>query len=131
MRSYRAKYSESKEYVVYQKFRYSAKKQGIRGFLATTFAAISIGLLTPLPDEIFVIPAMAKGFQSFMPGLALDTAAAYSYVTYKGIGALFLILTLIFGVQYLRDAIREKQKHVKDLHDKAKRTVKKHLSVFL
>jgi type II secretory pathway component PulF len=141
MRKYRAKYSESEEFIVYHKFRYNSVQRGIKGFLATTFAAISIGLLTPLPDEIFVIPAIAKFFQGVMPHLELNTATLYAYGAYKGIGLLFLILTMIFGVQYLRDAFAKKKRHIKKLHhglktrtrnvhEKTKATVKKHLSVF-
>ena len=137
---YKTRNSESKEYIVYRKFHYTPRQRGIRGFLATTFAAMAIFTLLPLPDELIVIPALSKLVISLQP-MELSSAAIYAYGIYKGLGILFLAIALIFGVEYVLDAFRSKVQHIKkahkDLHrnvkaahDKTKATVKKHLSAF-
>src|SRR3990172_13098300 len=139
-RRFRVKYSESEEYIVYRKFHYSSRGHGIRGFLATTFSAVAIFLLMPLPDEIIVIPALAKLVISLQP-MEFSSAAIYAYGIYKGLGLLFLALALVFGVQYLKESFDKKVRHikkahkdigrnVKNAHAKTKATVKKHLSAF-
>ncbi|MEM2874160.1 MAG: hypothetical protein QW063_01785 [Candidatus Nanoarchaeia archaeon] len=114
---YKTKYSESEEFTVYRYFHYTPKQLGVRGFLATICAAITVFLLTPLPDEIFIIPVLAKAWQ-YVLQLELDTAILYAYGTYKGTGILFLLLTLLFGAQYLRDAIIAKTKAIKEMRNK-------------
>ncbi|MFN7088809.1 MAG: hypothetical protein ACK4NX_03285, partial [Candidatus Paceibacteria bacterium] len=109
---YKTKYSESEEFAVYRFFHYTPRQLGIRGFLATTCAAITVFLLTPLPDEIFIIPALAKALQHLF-SMEFDTATLYAYGIYKSIGILFLLLTLLFGAQYLRDAIIAKTKDIR------------------
>ncbi len=114
---FRAKYSESDEYTIYRYYHYTPRQLGLRGFLATACAAIALFLLIPLPDELFVIPPMAAAFQTFLH-VEFHMATIYAYATYKAIGLIFLGLTLLFGVQYLRDALFAKIKHVKDAHKK-------------
>jgi hypothetical protein len=119
---YKTKYSESEEFTVYRYFHYTPRQLGIRGFLATTCAAITIFLLIPLPDEIIVIPAIAKALQHAFQ-LEFNSAIGYAYGIYKSIGLVFLCLALLFGAQYLRDALLAKVKYVKDTHHKVQNYV--------
>ena len=110
---FKTKYSESEEYTVYRYFHYTPRQLGIRGFLATVCAAITIFVLFPFPDELFVIPALAKALQPVL-NLEFDTAVVYAYGLYKIIGLIFLGLALVFGAQYLRDAFLAKMKYMKE-----------------
>jgi len=120
---FKTKYSESEEYTIYRYFHYTPRQLGIRGFLATVCAAITIFILFPFPDEFFVIPIMAKSLQPFLH-LGFDAAVVYAYGLYKAIGMVFLAFALLFGAQYMRDALLAKARYVKDTHTKVKSYVK-------
>jgi flagellar biosynthesis protein FlhB len=115
---YKIKYSESDEFVVYRYFHYTPRQLGVRGFLATVCAAITVFLLIPLPDEIIIIPAIAKALQCFTE-LEFKSAISYAYIIYKSTGICFLCLSLLFSGQYLRDALWAKIKYFKNI----KRTI--------
>jgi hypothetical protein len=119
---FKTKYSESDEYTVYRYYHYTPRQLGIRGFLATVCAAIAIFILVPFPDEIVVIPAIAKALQHAFQ-LEFNSAIGYAYGVYKAIGLIFLGLALLFGAQYLRDALLAKVKHVKDTERKVRHYV--------
>lgn len=116
--NYKVRYSEDEDIIVYRKFHYTPRQLGIRGFLATVFTALAIFILVPLPDDIFIIPAIAKGVQHLFNIVDFHSALVYSYAFYMALGLLFLSLALIFGAQYLRDAFFAKMKHVKDARKK-------------
>jgi len=118
---FRAKYSESDEYTVYRYYHYTPRQLGIRGFLATVCTAIAVFILFPFPDEIVVIPAIAAGLQHSFHIAEFNDAISYAYGVYKLIGFIFLGLALLFGAQYLRDALLAKVKHVKDAQQKVNR----------
>ena len=132
---FKAKYSESDEYTVYRYYHYTPRQLGIRGFLATVCAAIAIFILVPLPDDIFIIPAIAKGVQHIFSIADFHSAVVYAWASYMALGLFFLSLALLFGVQYLRDALLAKMKYVKDAQQKVNhyareshRTLKKKLA---
>ena len=114
---YKTRYSDADGYTIYRYFHYTPRQLGVRGFLATTCAAVTFFILIPLPDELFVIPAIAKSLQFMFP-MDFDAATVYAYGVYKGAGLLFLGMTVLFGTQYLRDALLAKIKHVKAAQEK-------------
>ena len=122
---FRAKYSEDEDYVVYRKFHYTPRQLGIRGFLATTFAAIAVFLLIPLPDELIVIPPIAAAIQH-LTSIETANATFYAYALYKSIGLIFLALAFILGAEYVRDALFSKARRIhregKELHSKIRET---------
>jgi len=121
--NFRAKYSESDEYTVYRYYHYTPRQLGLRGFLATVCTAIAIFILVPFPDEIVVIPAIAKALQHLFHIAEFNSAVGYAYGIYKSIGLVFLGLALLFGAQYLRDALLAKIRHVKDTQRKVQHYV--------
>jgi len=114
---YKIKHGEADEFRVYRKFSYRPNSLGLRGFLATTFAAIAIFLLIPLPDEILVVPALAKGFQHLLQ-IEFARAATYAYLFYKSIGIIFLILAVILGGSILLERFKKK------VRDRVERSLK-------
>ncbi|MEM4713941.1 MAG: hypothetical protein QXQ79_00125 [Candidatus Nanoarchaeia archaeon] len=125
MQKYKIKYKfkspDGGEYILYK--YYTPRQAGIRGFLATFCAAVSVALLTPLPDEFITVPAAAKLVQYFIDA-DYETSLVYGYFLYKGIGILFLVLASIFGMQYLRAAWAKKLADVDFTFKKIKRTLR-------
>jgi len=114
---YKTTYSESGGYTVYRYFHYTPRQLGIRGFLATTCAAIAFFCLVPLPDDVFIYPAIAKALQHISP-MEFKQATFYAIVIYNGIGVFFLGMSCLFGTQYLRDALLAKTRHIKETQQK-------------
>jgi hypothetical protein len=114
---YKTRYSESGEYTIYRYFHYTPRQLGIRGFLATTCAAIAFFCLVPLPDDVIIYPAIAKALQHIAP-MEFKQATFYAIVLFNGIGVFFLCMTCLFGTQYLRDALLAKARMMKDAQKK-------------
>lgn len=122
---FKTRYSEDEDVIVYRKFHYTPRQLGIRGFLSTTFAAIALFMLVPLPDELIVIPPIAAALQH-LAEMEAAKATFYAYALYKSIGLIFLTLAFILGAEYVRDALFSRARKIhrdgKELHSKIKET---------
>lgn len=121
---YKTPHSSDSDYVVYRKFTYNPRSHGLKGVLATIFTALAIFILLPLPDDLIIVPAIAKAISHFS-GLPFIKAATYGYLAFESLGVLFLVVAVILGGSFILESIKANVKEKsKNIGEKVKRGLK-------
>gem|GEM_PF-3372411 len=108
---FKIKHYDDKNLIVYRKFYYTPRQAGLRGFLATLFAAVALFFLIPAPDDVLEVSAISKVLNHFF-GIQGKEAFIYAYIIDEGVGVIFLCLSLLFGYEYVREVWARKKREL-------------------